>query len=191
MSHSHWPSIEGENSCNGSQWNWTKIGDEWVRKPIQIHCTQGPTFNEFSYYEHSAVTSRSVRIKLLVVSGSQCNYRPQTKFAKVMFLHVSAILSKGEGAGTPRTSYTPPGPATPPGPGTHLPQDQVHPRDQVHPPGSSVCWEIRATSGRYASYWNAFLFLEKLVCVNDPLQTVTEVHWVPLATISFIEICLL
>ena len=28
---------------------------------------------------------------------------------------------------------------------------------QVHP-GISACWEIRATSGRYASYWNAFLF---------------------------------
>ena len=26
------------------------------------------------------------------------------------------------------------------------------------PPGSSACWEIRATSGRYASHWNAFLF---------------------------------
>ena len=31
-----------------------------------------------------------------------------------------------------------------------------YPRDQVHPP-SSACWEIRATSGWYASYWNAFL----------------------------------
>ena len=33
---------------------------------------------------------------------------------------------------------------------------------QVHPPGrytprTSTCWEIWATSGRYASYWNAFL----------------------------------
>ena len=57
-------------------------------------------------------------------------------------------------AGTPRDQVHPlwdqvqppsPGPATPPstGPGTPLP--------------SSACWEIRATSGRYASYWNAFL----------------------------------
>ena len=30
-------------------------------------------------------------------------------------------------------------------------------RDQVQPP-SSTCWEIRATSGWYASYWNAFFF---------------------------------
>ena len=27
------------------------------------------------------------------------------------------------------------------------------------PPGSSARWEIQATSGRYASYWNAYLFL--------------------------------
>ena len=38
-----------------------------------------------------------------------------------------------------------------------------YPPQKVHPPGrytprSSACWEIRATSGRYASYWNAFLF---------------------------------
>ena len=44
---------------------------------------------------------------------------------------------------TPRTRYTPPGPRTPPRPGT--------------PPGSSACQEIRATSGQYAFYWNAFL----------------------------------
>ena len=43
------------------------------------------------------------------------------------------------------------GPGTPPGPGTYL--------SEVFPPlRSSTCWEIRATSGRYASYWNAFLF---------------------------------
>ena len=45
----------------------------------------------------------------------------------------------------------------------HPPWDQVHPQDQVHPPGSSACWEIRATSGRYASYWNAYLFF---LCVQ-------------------------
>ena len=59
-------------------------------------------------------------------------YRPQMKFARVMFLHVSVILSRGY-----LGRY-------PPGPGTS--------------PGTSACWEIWATSGRYASYWNAFLF---------------------------------
>ena len=79
--------------------------------------------------------------------------------------------------GTPHQAGTPPGQV-------HSPR-QVHPTRQVHPlgrytlrsgtpprqvhplagtpqagttPRSSACWEIRATSGRYASYWNAFLF---------------------------------
>ena len=57
-------------------------------------------------------------------------------------------------AGTPQTRQVPPG------------TRQVHPLDRAGtplwdqagtPPPSSICWEIRATSGRYASYWNAFL----------------------------------
>ena len=36
------------------------------------------------------------------------------------------------------------------------------------PPGSSACWEIRATSGRYVSYWNAFLF--SIVPILVPVQ---------------------
>ena len=56
----------------------------------------------------------------------------------------------------PWTRYTP-RPGTPP-----TPWDQVHPPGPSTPPRpgtppSSACWEIRATSGRYASYWNAFL----------------------------------
>ena len=31
------------------------------------------------------------------------------------------------------------------------------PPEQTPPTGSSACWEIWATSGRYASYWNAYL----------------------------------
>ena len=59
------------------------------------------------------------------------------------------------------------------------PQTRYTPRDQVHPlpgpgtpplwvevpPRSSACWEIQATSGRYASYWNAFLFFD-LSCLT-------------------------
>ena len=77
----------------------------------------------------------------------------------------------------PRTRYTPRDQVPPQDqvhpPGTrYTPQDQVHPpgpgtplRDQVHPPR---CREIRATSGRYASYWNAFLF--RYTC----LQVITD-----------------
>ena len=51
-------------------------------------------------------------------------------------------------AGTPQTRQAPP-------------QDQAGTPslDQAGtPPPSRACWEIRSTSGRYASYWNAILF---------------------------------
>ena len=126
------------------------------------------------------------------------DYRPQTKFAKVMFLHLSVSHSVHRGeylgqvpprqvhpqgrytpqAGTPPSRYTPwqvhPQAGTPQA-GT--PPKQVHPLGrytpgQVHPPGRhtppgtnpgqvpppSRYYEIRSMSGRYASYWNAFLF---------------------------------
>ena len=70
----------------------------------------------------------------------------------------------------PRWACAPPGSYTPPG--------QVHPLGrytpgQVHPPThlqSSACWEIRATSGRYAAYWNAFLFIELHVLSSSSLK---------------------
>ena len=77
-------------------------------------------------------------------------------------------------AGTPLGRQTPtPWASTPPGRYTpwqvhplagtlprqvHPPHQAGTPPGQVQPPTSSACWEIRATSGRYASYWNAFLF---------------------------------
>ena len=39
---------------------------------------------------------------------------------------------------------------------THTPQTR-HPRGQI-PSLGSACWEIRATSRRYSSYWNAYLY---------------------------------
>ena len=60
-------------------------------------------------------------------------HRPQTKFAKVMFLHLSVILFTGGVLSQHAMGQTPPRkkPGSPPPP--------------------------RATSGRYASYWNAYL----------------------------------
>ena len=61
-------------------------------------------------------------------------------------------ISHPPGAGTPWDQAPPPSQEqAPPGAGTLL--------DQAPPgPGtpSRACWEIRSTSGRYASYWNAF-----------------------------------
>ena len=44
---------------------------------------------------------------------------------------------------------------TPPKKKPRPPQEETR---KTPPPGSSGCWEIRATSGRCASYWNAYLF---------------------------------
>ena len=74
---------------------------------------------------------------------------------------------------TPRTRHPPEQ--------THPPSEQTPPRADTpqtrHPPGAdfpppsdqapplrSACWEIRSTSGRYASYWNAILLLIFLFC---------------------------
>ena len=60
------------------------------------------------------------------------------------------------GADTPLEQTPPPLGADPPGADT--PQEQTPPRSR-HPPLHSACWEIRATSGWYAFYWNAYLSL--------------------------------
>ena len=82
-----------------------------------------------------------------------------------MFLRVCVCPQGGEYVGryTPRQVH-PPGWYTPSPWQIHPPADtpqQVHPLAGTSPPEvhpqSSACWEIRATSGRYASYLNAFL----------------------------------
>ena len=61
-------------------------------------------------------------------------------------------------AGTPPTG-TPPRPGTPPRTRyTPTPWDQVHPPGR-YPPREQCMLGDTATSGRYASYWNAFLLI--------------------------------
>ena len=81
--------------------------------------------------------------------------------AKVIFLHLSVIHSVHRGAYL--TSRTPPGPDPPRDqtpPGTRPPRDQTAPGPDPPPPGTADSG-IRSTIGRYASYWNAFLFTYK------------------------------
>ena len=69
----------------------------------------------------------------------------RNEVAKVMFFHPSVILFTGGeylGRYPPRTRYTPP--------------DQVPPRPGTPPEDGYCC-------GRYASYWNAFLFRKPFV----------------------------
>ena len=83
---------------------------------------------------------------------------PANEFCKgYVFTPVCQSFCSQGGGGVPgqvhpaKDQVNPPGPGTPPGPSTP-------PRPGI-PLGSSTCREIRATSGRYASYWNPFLFI--------------------------------
>ena len=69
-------------------------------------------------------------------------YRPQRSCCKVMFSQASVILFTGEGVW-----QTPPPP-----PGRHSPQVDTRP-GRHPPPRDGYC------SGRYVSYWNAFLLI--------------------------------
>ena len=124
----------------------------------------------------------------MYISLNQClYYRPPTKFAKVMFLHLSVILFTGGGC-LPQCmlGYTSQWEQTTPWEYTSPPRSR-HPHWSRHTGGSrhpqsrcppspradtpwvqtpieqtpilhSACWEIRPISGPYASYWNAYLF---------------------------------
>ena len=104
-------------------------------------------------------------------------YRPQRSCDKVMFLHLSVILFTGRLA-------DPPGQTRPLGRPQPSRQPQAHPLGSHpwadtpvgrHPPLCAVPAGIRSRSGRYASYWNAFLFFDFFFAlafgVNRPLHT--------------------
>ena len=90
-------------------------------------------------------------------------YRPQRIWGKVIFSQACVILFTGGVCLSACWDTRPPPGPDPPGPGTTPP-------DQTPPPGAgttqcTACWEIRSTSGWYASYWNAILLLYILIYV--------------------------
>ena len=95
-----------------------------------------------------------------LISLENC-YRPQTKFAKVMFLHVCVCPQGGwypsmhcRWYPSMPCSRSPEGsaPKGVPAPGGCLPQEGVLLPGVWRTPRDGYC------CGRYASYWNAFLF---------------------------------
>ena len=120
----------------------------------------------------------SVGSRIFLNLGQNLLLPAETKFwPRLYFYTCLSFCSQGGRGGEYLTRYTPPDQVHPPGPGTppgtrYTPRDQIHPpgpgtppRDQVppHPPPPAANSGIRSTIGRYASYWNAFLF-SKVFC---------------------------
>ena len=87
---------------------------------------------------------------------------PQRSWAKVIFLQAT-VCPQGGGVSASVHAGISPRTRQPPGPGTHPPPDQAPiPLEQTpwtrQTPPREAHFSIRSTSGRYASYWNAFLF---------------------------------
>ena len=81
--------------------------------------------------------------------------RQYASYSHAFLLHVSVILFTGGSAPLHAGIHHP----TPP-----RPEAGTSPSDhrQTHSLWSSACWEIWATSGQYASYWNAILLISPL-----------------------------
>ena len=81
---------------------------------------------------------------------------------KVIFSVACVKNSVHRGFASVHARIPPPWQADPPRQGRppwqgRPPPGQGRPPPQGRPPLHSACWEIRSTSGRYASYWNAIL----------------------------------
>ena len=97
-----------------------------------------------------------VSAQILLVTGRN------EVLAKVIFLHLFVILfTGGVWQGEPPRHGDPPGPDPPTmenPPAWRTPPGMETPPDQTPPPPREAYSGIRSTIGRYASYWNAFLF---------------------------------
>ena len=80
-------------------------------------------------------------------------YRPQTKFAKVMFLHLSVSHSVQGGSASVHAGI-PPEPGTPPS--RHTPPEQAPPGTR-YPPCTVHAGRYGQQAVGTASYWNVFL----------------------------------
>ena len=129
-------------------------------------------------------------------------YRPQRSWAKVMFLQVCVILFTGGVCLSACWDTTPPREQTPLGadtPGADTPPRQTPPQSRpspweqtppqsrpplgADPPGSrpppprEADSGIRSTSGRYASYWNVFLYSTLQMSIGFFTNTQSWQYW--------------
>ena len=101
-----------------------------VARYKRTHCKRDPVYINTELKVNLCCYLSPCRMNTSIQFYTTNFYRPQTKFAKVMFLHLSVSHSvhRGEStwAGTP--------------PGRYTPQAGTSPW-QVHPPGN-VCWDM-------------------------------------------------
>ena len=145
-------------------WNW-----DWLRQDKYIYYL---IFNTYYYRPQRSCGQGNVFTGVCLSTGGGC--LPQC----ILGCHTppdqaDTPLDQGDPPGLgrhpPGTRQTPRDQADPPGPGRPPRTRETPPRDQADPPGTrqttprtrQTPWEadssIRSTSGRYASYWNAFL----------------------------------
>ena len=135
----------------------------WLVGVFVLHIGHFRNFSQVTYL-HGNVHRRNTmgtvywHFNSLLHQGSHFSdfYRPQTKFAKVMFLHLSVSHSvyRGRGVSRPRPRGVCPGGVSRPRPGCVCVCVSQHALRQTPPlpPADGYCCR------RYASYWNAFLF---------------------------------
>ena len=136
------------------------------------------------------------------------HYRPQRSWAEVIFSQACVCPQGGRGVclsacwdTPPPRSRPPPGPDTPSPRTRHPPREHTPPRPgtdpqtpppptrhpspptrHTSPPPREADCSIRLTSGRYASYWNAFLFT--LFSVRQLVHAEDRTHPTPVRKTS-------
>ena len=113
----------------------------WLTRTVKLK-------DEFPHgFSHITVSFHSVKLCSTRIV-KQVFYRPQRSCGQCnIFTPVChSFCSRGGGGGLPQCML-----------GYHPPREQTPPEQTNNPPGEADS-SIRSTSGRYASYWNAFLF---------------------------------
>ena len=99
-------------------------------------------------------------------------YRPQTKFAKVVFLHLSVILFSGGVCLSACLGYTPPGSRhppreqIPPTPMSRHPPEQTPPSGSRHPPGADTPPPEQCMLGDTGNKRAVYILLECRLVIN-------------------------
>ena len=145
--------------------SWNKIAHHWEIKDLNIHLKYqliSPTSNihrRLIYWLNLSICPMHLSIFTgrNEVGLRQCFYR------RLWFCQRGGVSASVHARMPPR-EQTPPGSRPPLGadPPRSRPPRSIHPREQTPPGADTPPLEadsgIRSMSGRYASYWNAFLF---------------------------------